>query len=72
LFDELVKPFFSKRVRTGSAVEDCFILVNWNGAKVTLCMGVCRLVMLTNARESLSLTSDERCSVFSLSYLNKS
>jgi hypothetical protein len=69
--DEVVKPFFSRRVRTGSVVENCFKVVNCIGATVILCTGVCRLVILTNARESSSLTSGAGDSVSSFSYLNK-
>ncbi len=71
LFDEVVKPFFSRRVRTVSVVEDCFKVVNCIGATVTLCTGVCRLVILTNARESSSLTRGAGESASSFSYLNK-
>lgn len=68
LFDDVVKPFFSKRVKTGSVVEDCFKAVNCIGATVTLCIGVCRLVTLTNARESSTLTIGIAISLSSLSY----
>jgi hypothetical protein len=71
LFDEVVKPFFSRRLRTGSVVDDCFKVVNCIGARVILCTGVCRLVILTNARESSSLTSGVGDSASSFSYLNK-
>lgn len=71
LFDEVVNPFFSRRVRTGSFVEDCFKAVNCIGAKVTLCTGVYRLVILTNARESSILACGIGESASSLSYLNE-